>query len=133
MFLGTYQTVFSGKGRVVLPRKFRTELGRAHEVILTRGLDGCIWGFDKHRWEKEAKKQLEISVTEKEGRWLRRYIFSAAEGSGLDKQGRFVIPANLIDFAGIKNDVYLVGAGDHFELWDPDKWEEILKKGEVVR
>jgi len=123
MFLGTYQTVFSGLNRVILPKKFRVELTEG-KVILTRGLDGCIWGFEKKGWEEQAQKQLAIPLTEKQGRDLRRYIFSEAEVAELDRQGRFVIPTRLLSFAGIKDVVILVGAGDHFEIWDEKKWSE---------
>jgi MraZ protein len=131
MFLGTYKANFSGKFRVVLPRKLRDELGSDKGIILTRGLDGCIWGFSKKEWVKQAKKQLEIPITENTGRFLRRYIFASADASGLDHQGRFVISSSLIDFAQIKDEVLIVGAGDHFELWNPKLWDEIIVKDYV--
>lgn len=130
MFLGTYQTRFSGAGRVVLPKKLRGELKDAHEIVLTRGIDGGIWGFDKKDWEKEARRQLEIPITERKGRDLRRLLFSGAEVAELDKQGRFIIPSALLLQVGFKDKCLLIGAGDHFELWDPKLWDEILKMGE---
>lgn len=126
MFLGNFKTTFTGLRRIVLPKKFREEL-QADGIILTRGLDGCIWGFSKQEWEIEAKKQLEIPITDEKGRFLRRYLFASAQATELDYQGRFVIDSSLIDFAQIRKDVLIVGAGDHFELWDPKKWEELLK------
>lgn len=128
MFLGTYQTRFSGKNRVILPKKFRVQLDKTNQIVLTRGLDGCIWGFAKKDWEKEAKKQLEIPITEQRGRFLRRYIFSEAESLTLDSQGRFIIPPSLLKFAQVQEEVLLVGAGDHFEVWAPNKWQDILKQ-----
>jgi MraZ protein len=129
VFLGTYQTYFSGKGRVILPKKFRAELKQIREVVLTRGLDGCIWGFDKKHWEKEARAQLETPITEKRGRDLRRLIFSGTEIAELDNQGRFIIPSALLSYAGIKQGVVIVGVGDHIEIWDPDAWNELFRKG----
>lgn len=131
MFLGEYQTTFSGKGRIVLPRKFREELVDGKEIVLTRGLDGCIWGFESSAWLKQSEAQLAIPVTEKEGRDLRRYLFSAAEQVKLDEQGRFVIPAQLILYAGIKDKVMIIGAGDHFEVWDKKLWQIVIK--EIVK
>lgn len=125
MFLGTYQTTFSGKGRIILPKRLREEL-IGNEILITRGLDGCIWGFDKKAWEEEAKRQLDVSVTDQRGRQLRRYIFSAAQPSELDKQGRFVIPGVLLIYADIKDKVVVVGAGDHFEIWNPKKWKKVI-------
>lgn len=126
MFLGTYQTTFSGKGRIILPKKFREQLSNERRMVLTRGLDGCVWGFAKAEWDKQSIKQLEISIITNEGRALRRYIFSAATYVELDKQGRFVIPDNLLSYAEVKDRVSVVGAGDHFEVWDPKKWEVVL-------
>lgn len=128
MFLGTYQTLFSGKGRVILPKKFRAEL-KGLEIVLTRGLDGCIWGFDKKNWEKEARAQLETPITDKKGRDLRRLIFSGTEIAELDSQGRFIIPMALLSYAGINKGVVMIGAGDHIEIWDPNGWEELIRDG----
>lgn len=131
MFLGTYQTRFTGRGRVILPKIFRSEV-KGLEVILTRGLDGCIWGFVKSDWEREVKRQLEISITTLEGRSLRRYIFSSAAKVSLDRQGRFVIPDILLNFAKIKDEVSVIGAGDHFEIWNSKEWQRTLRASSSV-
>ncbi len=125
MFLGEYDLKFTGQGRIVLPRRFREELGE-DIIILSRGLDNCIWGFEKSAWEEEAKRQLEHSVTEKEALNLRRYLFSAAEQVSLDRQGRFVIPTKLLEYAQIGEEVIVIGAGDHFEVWDPKRWQVVI-------
>ena len=126
MFLGEYQTNFSGKGRVILPRKLRDEL-KSKEVILSRGFEKCIWGFDLKDFEKEAKKQLEISATEERARYMRRYLFSGSESVELDAQGRIIIPTSLVDFASIKKEVVIIGAGDHFEIWEVKLWNKHIK------
>lgn len=94
--------------------------------MLSRGFEGCIWGFSVEDWQKEAEKQLLISATEKEARDLRRYLFSAAEEVDLDSQGRFVIPKPLLKYAKLEGEVVLVGTGDHFEIWNPVSWQELL-------
>ncbi len=129
MFLGEYKTSFSGKGRVILPRKFRQEL-KANEIILSRGFEECIWGFDVKDFEEEAKKQLETPVTEERARYLRRYLFSGSESVELDAQGRIIIPSALLDFASVKNEVVIIGAGDHFEIWEGEKWYKHIKEVE---
>lgn len=126
MFLGEYHTKFTGQGRIVLPKKFRQELPGGQEVILSRGFEGCIWGFAAEDWQKEAEKQLQITATEEKARNLRRYLFSAAESVSLDDQGRFVIPKLLLDYAQLKSEVVMVGAGDHFEIWDPQNWHQLI-------
>jgi len=121
LFLGAYDHTLDERGRVTLPKKIRQEL-ETNEIVLTKGFDTCIIGFDKTEWEKEATKQLESSVTVKEGRDLRRYVFSAAEKADIDKLGRVLVPTHLKEYAGIEAEVKVIGAGDHFELWDEKKW-----------
>lgn len=127
MFLGEYYTKFTGKGRVLLPKKFRSEI-LGNKLILSRGFEGCIWGFSVSDWEKEARRQLEISVTEERARLIRRYFFSASESVELDNQGRFIIPVALLDYAKINGGVVIIGAGDHFEIWDKVLWGKQLGK-----
>lgn len=127
MFLGTYKHKFSGKNRIILPKKLRKQV-KGKEIILTKGLDGCIFGFGRKEWEREAKLQLEVPLTEEKGRDLRRYFFAQAEVCELDHQGRFVIDPSLIDFAQIKSEILLIGAGDHFEIWNHQIWDKIMNK-----
>lgn len=127
MFLGEYQTKFSGNGRVILPKKLRQAVS-GDEIILSKGFEGCIWGFDKKVWEKQAEKQLEVSAVEENARNLRRYLFSSSIQIDLDEQGRFVIPGSLLTYAKINLDVILVGAGDHFEVWDKAQWDKEAKR-----
>lgn len=128
MFLGEYQTKFTGQGRIVLPKKFRQELSGGEEIVLSRGFEGCIWGFPLEEWSKEAQKQLQVPATEEKARNLRRYLFSATESVSLDDQGRFVISKALLEYAKLKKEVVIIGAGDHFEIWDPPGWKSLIKE-----
>lgn len=128
MFLGKYHTKFTGQGRVVLPKKFRQQLPGGKELILSRGFEGCIWGFPVEEWKKEAEKQLELPITDEKARNIRRYLFSAAESVRLDDQGRFVISSTLLDYANLKEEVAVIGAGDHFEIWNPISWDKLIKE-----
>ncbi len=130
MFLGEYKTRFTGRGRIVLPNKFRVEL-KSKGIILSRGFEKCIWGFDLKDFEEEAGKQLEISVTEERARYMRRYLFSSSEPVEPDTQGRIVIPSALLDFASVKEEITVIGAGDHFEIWDSRLWKKHIKEVEV--
>lgn len=127
MFLGEYQTKFSGRGRVILPKKLREGIS-GDEIILSKGFEGCIWGFDKEIWEKQAQSQLEVSALEENARNLRRYLFSSSIQVEMDDQGRFVIPGSLLTYAKAKDEVILVGAGDHFEVWDKAQWDKEAKR-----
>lgn len=121
LFLGEYDHSLDERGRVTLPRKIRMEL-KDTVIILSRGFDPCIFGFDRRSWEIEAKRNLEESVKDVEGRRLRRYLFSAAEKVEVDKLGRILLPARLKEYAHITRDVVVVGAGDHIEIWDKTEW-----------
>ncbi len=129
VFLGEYQTKFTGKGRVILPRKMREEISDK-AIVLSRGFEGCIFGYDMASWAKEAEKQLEVSNTEERARYLRRYMFSASVSVELDSQGRFVIPSVLLKYAKLGRDIVIIGAGDHFEIWNEGEWSKQLKKME---
>ena len=115
LFLGEYEHALDDRGRITLPVKIREELDE-RELVLTRGFDTCIFGFDRSSWEKEAGKHLETPVTDKEARSLRRYLFSGAQKADIDKLGRILLPAQLKEYASI--------SGDHFEIWDHKKWRE---------
>lgn len=127
LFLGEYDHALDDRGRVTLPRKIRQEL-EEREVVLSRGFDRCIFGFDRASWEKEAGKQLEAPVTEVKAREVRRYMFSGAQKAEIDKLGRILLPAQLKEYASINREVVIIGAGDHFELWDKQTWEAYTEK-----
>lgn len=121
LFLGEYDHVLDDRGRITLPRKLRQELGR-DEVVLSRGFDACIFGFDREQWEKEAEKHIEASLTSEEARKIRRYLFAAAESVEVDRLGRIIVPTQLKEYAKIEKEVIVVGAGDHFEIWNTSDW-----------
>jgi MraZ protein len=127
LFLGEYDHAIDDRSRVTLPRKIRQEIG-AEEVIVSRGFDACIFGFDRESWEREATKQLEAPVTNETARSIRRYMFAGAEKVEMDKLGRILLPALLKEYAGITGEVVIIGAGDHFEIWDRNKWIEYSAK-----
>lgn len=123
MFVGEYKIKFLGKGRIALPKKIRNLLSGSR-VVLSRGFEKCIFGYEKKTWEAASKTQLEIPVTEERGRAIRRYLFSGAMLVKFDAQGRTVIPSYLLEFAGLKKGITVIGAGDHFEIWSTLRWEK---------
>ncbi len=124
LFLGEYDHALDERSRITLPRKIRQELGES-EVILSRGFDTCIFGFDRTSWEREAGKHLETPVTDDKARMLRRYLFSGAQKTEVDKLGRILLPAQLKEYAFIAREVVIIGAGDHFEIWDKERWDKV--------
>lgn len=122
LFLGEYFHRLTGANRLALPKKIRFEIS-GNEVILARGFEICIAGYDRKKWEDLAQKQLEVPLYEERGRALRRQMFAHAMVLLIDNQGRVVLPKSLIKLAGIKDQVAIIGAGDHFEIWDFEQWQ----------
>src|SRR3989344_3280511 len=127
MFLGSYTPSFDlSSRRIALPKKIRAYLAK-NEIILSYGFEKCLFGFDTTTWQKEAEKQLESSLFERRPRDIRRFLFASATIIQLDRQGRFVIPDNLQKYARITKPI-IIGAGDHFEIWDEFIWKRELAK-----
>lgn len=131
MFLGSYTPSFDPNlRRIALPKKIRESLATG-EVILSYGFEKCIFGFDKKAWAKESQVQLNEPLTDPIKRDIRRFFFSTAITVGIDIQGRIVIPNNLLEYAQINKPI-IIGAGDHFEIWEQTAWHKELKRLEEV-
>jgi MraZ protein len=131
LFLGEYDHSLDDRARVTLPRKIRQEI-TGTELVLARGYEGCIFGFDKESWEREAGKHLDTPVTDEKGRQVRRYLFAGAQKVDIDKLGRILVPAQLKEHGLIVREVKVIGAGDHFEIWDSARWTQYAAKLEAV-
>ena len=128
MFLGTYQPNLIGKGRIALPKKIREQLV-SNKIVLTIGFEKCVFGFDEKIWEEIVKPELSRPLFSDEGgRNLRRKMCAEAMVMQLGAQGRFVIPEQMMKYAGIEDKLTLIGAGDHFEVWDSQEWKAYLEK-----
>lgn len=127
VFFGEYQLSFTSPGRLVLPKKLR-ELLKGNTFILTKGFDFCLSGFDRDDWEARAKDLLQVSLLEQENLEKRRFVMSSVIYPEIDDQGRFIIPKDLLNYAGLRNKAVVIGVGDHFEIWDPEKWDKYIKK-----
>lgn len=124
MFLGTFEPNLTAKGRIALPKKIRQEV-TSSRIVLTIGFEKCIFGFTEKIWEGIIETELNRPLfSDRQGRDLRRKMCAEAVNIELDSQGRFIIPERMLTFADIKNKLSVIGAGDHFEIWDKEKWEE---------
>ncbi len=128
MFLGKFTIYFSGKNRLMLPKKIRRGLGSEDKFYVILGRDGEIWGLDKENWQKQAGSILEKPLSSVQGRVERRSFFSQADECFLDMQGRFILAQEFVEKGSLKNEVVIVGAGDHFEIWDKARWEKVLRE-----
>ena len=120
MLIGEYHHNIDEKGRIILPAKFREDLGE--EFFVTRGLEECLFVYPKVEWDKITKKLKSLPFTKKDARSFTRFFLSGATATVFDKQGRINITSPLISYAGLKKECVIVGVGDRLEIWDMDKW-----------
>lgn len=121
-FMGEYNHTVDSKGRLIIPTKFRDELGA--EFVVTKGLDGCLFVFSQNAWNDFEAKLRTLPLTRKDARQLVRFFVAGATSCELDKQGRILVPATLREFAGLEKDVVLAGITDRVEIWSKEKWTE---------
>ena len=125
MFIGTYEHTIDEKSRLTLPARFRDGLG--DEVVLSRGLDGNVAVYPKETWTMTVEARISaLDPLSREARELRRFFFSGAAESKVDRQGRILVPAVLTRHAGLERDVVVAGNYDHLELWNAAAWEQHL-------
>jgi MraZ protein len=129
MFLGEFEHTIDGKGRLTIPAKFRDELESG--VIVTRGLDGCLWAYSRAEWEKLAEKIASMPTTNPAARNFARFMFSSAFDSIPDRQGRILIPQNLREYSGIDNETVVIGVMNRVEIWNPQKWADVVTNVEA--
>jgi len=120
MLLGEHDHSLDEKKRLTLPSRLREQLGE--RVVVTRGLDGClnVWAADE--WRKHGERVGSLDPFSSEARTMQRFFFASAVDVELDKQGRIVIPAGLLETAGIGREVTVTGIYDHLEIWDRATW-----------
>ena len=127
VFFGEYLVSFTGAGRMVIPKKIR-ELLPGSQFVLTKGFDHCLNGYSQSDWQDRAKSLLSVSLIDKTQLEIRRFVFSSAVFLDVDEQGRCVVPKHLLSHAGISEKVLIAGVGDHFEVWNPDKWSTYMQQ-----
>lgn len=120
MFMGEYNHTIDAKGRLIVPAKFREQLGS--EFVVTKGLDGCLFVYSNEEWKHIEDKFREIPLTTKDARKFSRFFFAGAAVCEVDKQGRILLPANLREYAAIEKDVVSVGVLNRVEIWSRDRW-----------
>jgi len=126
MFYGEYRYKLDEKGRLVIPARFRKTLKKKH-LIVTRGLEKCLFLFVEDDWKKQEKKLRDMPFTKGNPRAFSRLFFSGASFCIPDGQGRISIPLPLLDFAGIKEKIVLIGVSDRIEIWSEKNWQNYLE------
>jgi MraZ protein len=120
VFTGEYRHAIDGKGRIAVPARFRTELEDG--AFVSRWIDGCVAIFPRGAWDQLAARVASLPVSDAGARTFSRFVFSGAFEVELDRQGRALVPAGLREFARLEGEAVVVGARDHVELWNPDRW-----------
>ena len=122
LLIGEYEHSLDAKGRIIMPSKFREDIGE--KFIVTKGLDGCLFAFSLEEWKIFEQKLRALPISNKDARAFSRFFFAGAIDCELDKQGRFLISSNLREFAGFEKDAVIVGMDSRIEIWAKEKWEQ---------
>ncbi|WP_199618971.1 division/cell wall cluster transcriptional repressor MraZ [Paenibacillus alkalitolerans] len=128
MFMGEYQHSVDEKGRMIIPAKFREELGTS--FVMTRGLDQCLFVYPMSEWKVLEQKLKSLSLMKSDARAFTRFFFSGAVECELDKQGRVNIPGNLREHAKLEKDCIVIGVSNRVEVWSKEAWESYSQQSE---
>lgn len=122
MFLGEYSHSIDVKNRLIVPSKFREELG--DNFVVTKGLDGCLYIYPQNEWKEFAAKLEALPMGKSNIRRMVRFFLSSATQAEFDKQGRILIPASHREYAKLDKEVIFAGVGKKIEIWSKEKWNE---------
>jgi MraZ protein len=122
MFLGQYTHSLDGKGRLIVPARFREDIQGS--IYLTQGFDENLRMLPEETFQSIYNRVTEMSSTDPTARQLRRLIFSSAQKVDLDNNGRILVPKYLREVANLASEAIIVGVGESIEIWSPDAWEK---------
>ena len=122
MFFGSFAHTLDEKGRLMIPRKMREELG--YKVYIMKGLDGPLSIFTEQGFAKLSEEFAKLPFSQSKNRDYLRAQFASTHEMDVDKVGRIQIPTALLNKFNISRDVIVLGIGDHIEIWDAKKYEE---------
>ncbi|ARK31102.1 division/cell wall cluster transcriptional repressor MraZ [Halalkalibacter krulwichiae] len=128
MFMGEYRHNVDEKGRMIVPAKFRDELGSS--FVVTRGLDRCLFVYPQQEWKKLEDQLKTLPFTKKDARAFTRFFFSGATECELDKQGRVNIASPLREYAHLDKECVVIGVSNRVEIWSKTIWEDYFAESE---
>ena len=128
MLLGEYEHTLDDKNRLTLPAKFREAFTGG--VVVTRGMDGCLYAYTRDDFARLVERTRALDPLSRESRVMQRHFFSGATDAEPDKQGRVMLPAALLQSAGLAREVVVAGVYDHVEIWDRAAWRQHLEEVE---
>ena len=124
MFMGEFHHNIDEKGRLVIPNKFRLELGE--RFIITRGLEKCLYAYSISEWNNIVDKLKKLPFTKKDARTFIRSFFSGAAECEFDRQGRINITSPLVSYADLTKECVVIGANDRLEIWGKANWDNFF-------
>lgn len=122
MFMGEFQHAVDEKGRLIIPVRFRAELGE--RFVLTKGLDNCLFVYPWREWEQLAARLQALPFTRSDARAFSRFLLAGASECEMDRQGRILLPQHLREYARLEKDVVLIGVSSRVEIWNAQVWAE---------
>ena len=128
MLMGEFHHNIDDKGRLIIPSKLRNELGE--RIIVTRGLDKCLFVYSLTEWDKIVKRLKTLPFTNKDARNFTRFFLSGATECDFDRQGRINITSPLVNYADLTKECVVIGANDRLEIWSNNLWEDFLTTNE---
>lgn len=126
MLIGEYTHSIDAKKRLSLPAKWRKELGK--KIVVTRGLDNCLFIYPMREWEKITEKIGELPFGQADTRGFNRFFLSGAVEVEVDSVGRLLVPDFLKDFAHLRTKVVFTGVHNRVEMWDEKRWTDYKRK-----
>lgn len=133
MFLGTYEHGIDAKGRLFIPAKLREAGAPSPSFIVTRGLEECLYLYERKKFDEVISKLSSLPVkNQQDGRAFKRMLLAGAQEVAHDEMGRILLPRALMDYAGLKGDVSILGVGERIEIWASDKWKRYSKSAETT-
>ena len=121
MLVGKYQNSIDAKGRMIVPAKFRDELGQ--KCIVSKAIDRCLEIHPMSEWERLMEKLSKLPTADPKARQLARHFYASAVEGEIDKQGRLTLPQELREYANIGKDLITVGSYEKIEVWSKEEWD----------
>lgn len=121
VFIGEFSHSLDAKSRLIVPAKFRVDLGK--HFVMTRGLEGCLFVFPEDKWKIISEKISSLPLMKKDARKFSRLFLSGATEAEVDKNGRFIIPSGLIEHADLQKECTIIGVQNRIEIWSKERWQ----------
>ena len=124
MLMGEFHHNLDDKGRIIIPSRLREELGE--NIIVTRGLENCLFIYSENEWAKVVSKLKTLPFTKKDARSFTRMFLSGATNAEFDKQGRIKIAIPLLEYAELQKECVIIGVNDRLEIWSKERWNSFM-------